>query len=380
MSENMICSMNNRSDQEITVQNEKLNWGKLTGSGSRAVCGALLTVTAGLLAWQPAADACTRILWNDNKLAVVVGRSMDWPESTNPVLTVLPRGMERDGGRAGSVVVVKDNPARWTSKYGSLVTTIYGIGTADGLNERGLGAHMLYLKATDFGPRVPRRPALQAGLWAQFLLDNAATVEEALALLDTVQVVMVEAHGHKANVHLAIEDAGGDSAIIEYVNGRQTVHRGREYRIMTNDPLYDEQLALLKKHDFSKPSSETPLPGNVRPEDRFQRASYFAAMLPEPKSEREAVASVLAIVRNVSVPFGAPYAGFGIYNTEYRTATNLTDKRYFFELTTSPNVFWANLPKFDLAPGASVMILNPDNIELSGDVSGKFQKAPTAPF
>ena len=108
---------------------------------------------------------------------------------------------------------------------------------------------------------------------------------------------------------------------------------------------------------------------------------YFAALLPaKPNSEREAVAAVQAIVRNASVPFGAPYQGFGIYNTEYRTVTNLTDQRYFFELTTSPNVFWANLPKFDLAPGAPVMILNPDNIELSGDVTGKFEKAPAAPF
>jgi choloylglycine hydrolase len=239
---------------------------------------------------------------------------------------------------------------------------------------------MLYLNATDFGPRDPGKPGLQAGLWAQFLLDNAATVKEALALLDTVQVVMVEAQGHKANVHLAIEDASGDSAIIEYVNGQRVVHHGREYRIMTNDPTYDEQIALLKKQDFSNPSSETPLPGNVKPSDRFQRAAYYAAMLPEPKNEREAVAGMLAIVRNVSVPFGAPYKGFGIYNTEYRTAMNLTDKRYFCELTTSPNVFWASLPKFNLAPGAPVMILDPDNIALSGDVSGKFQKAPQAPF
>jgi choloylglycine hydrolase len=102
-------------------------------------------------------------------------------------------------------------------------------------------------------------------------------------------------------------------------------------------------------------------------------------MLPKPKSEREAVASVLAIARNVSVPFGAPYAGFGIYNTEYRTAMNLTDRRYFFELTTAPNVIWADLGKFNLAPGAPVMALDPDNIALSGDVTGKFRKAK-APF
>jgi choloylglycine hydrolase len=305
---------------------------------------------------------------------------MDWPESTQPMLTVLPSGMKRDGGLAGGQIVVKDNPARWTSKYGSLVTTVYGIGTADGFNERGLGVHMLYLSATDFGPRNPAKPGVQAGLWSQFLLDRAATVKEALALLETVQVVMVETNGHKATVHLAIEDATGDSAIIEFVNGKRVVHHSPEYRIMTNDPTYDEQLALLRKQDFSKPSSDTPLPGNVKATDRFQRAAYYAAMLPKPKNEREAVASVLAIARNVSVPFGAPYKGFGIYNTEYRTAMNLTDKRYFFELTTSPNVFWVDLSKFNLAPGSPVMVLNPDNIDLYGNVSGKFQKAVKAPF
>ncbi len=92
------------------------------------------------------------------------------------------------------------------------------------------------------------------------------------------------------------------------------------------------------------------------------------------------MASVLAIARNISVPFGAPYSGFGIYNTEYRTAMNLTDKRYFFELTTSPNVIWADLRRFDLTPGSPVMVLDPDTIDLSGDVTGKFQKAANAPF
>jgi penicillin V acylase-like amidase (Ntn superfamily) len=332
-----------------------------------------------LLAAPRLADACTRVLWNSNKLAVLVGRTMDWPESTDPILTVLPRGMSRDGGRVGPQIVVADNPARWTSKYASLVTTIYGIGTADGLNERGLGAHMLYLQATDFGPRDASKPGLQAGLWAQYALDNATTVTEALALLDHVQVVKIATRGHEANVHLALEDSSGDSAIIEYIDGKPVVHHGREFRIMTNDPTYDQQLALLRKEDFSKPSSDMPLPGNVNPRDRFQRAAYYMALLPKPKDEREAVASVFAIARNVSVPFGAPYESFGIYNTEYRTVMNLTDKRYYFELTTSPNVIWADLLKMNLKPGASVMVLNPDDIALSGNVTDKFKTAK-APF
>jgi choloylglycine hydrolase len=341
---------------------------------------ALITATTLLAAIHPGAQACSRILWNNNKLAVVVGRSMDWPESTLPILTVLPAGMARNGGMAGPEPAVKENPARWTSKYGSLVTTIYGIGTADGVNEKGLAGHMLYLKATDFGPRDAARPGVQAGLWLQYLLDQAADVKEALALLKKVQIVMVSAHGHNANVHLAIEDASGDSAIIEYINGKQVVHHGPEFRLMTNDPTYAEQLALLKKQDFSKPSSDMPLPGNVKATDRFQRAAYFAAMMPEPRTEREAIASILAVTRNVSVPFGAPYKGFGIYNTEYRTAINLTARRYFFELTTSPNVLWADLTKFNLKTGAPVMTLDPDNMALSGDVTERFQKADRAPF
>jgi penicillin V acylase-like amidase (Ntn superfamily) len=347
---------------------------------NRTAFALMIGMTAGLLICSPTAQACSRILSNDNGLAVVTSRTMDWPASTEPMLMVLPRGMKRDGGRVGDEIVDKDNPARWTSKYGSVITSIYGVGTADGLNERGLGAHMLYLNLTDYGTRDPNKPGIQAGLWAQYLLDNAANVAEALELLDTFQVVNFKLHGFNATVHLAIEDASGDSAIIEFVNGKRVVHHGREFRIMTNDPTYDEQLALLLKQDFSKPSSDTPLPGNVKVTDRFQRAAYYAAMLPKPKSEREAVAGVLAIARNVSVPFGAPYASFGVYNTEYRTVSNLTDKRYFFELATSPNVIWVDLGKFKLTDGSPVMILDPDNIALSGDVSKKFKKIKKIPF
>ncbi|HHY57807.1 MAG TPA: linear amide C-N hydrolase [Chloroflexi bacterium] len=323
---------------------------------------------------------CTRVLWNNNSLAVMAGRTMDWPESTEPMLFVLPRGMRRDGGRLAGKVVVADNPALWTSKYGSLITTMYGIGTADGFNERGLAGHILFLKATDFGMRDAARPGVHAGLWLQFVLDNTATVAEALTALETVQPVMIEAHGRKATVHLALEDASGDSAVIEYIEGKPVIHHGREHQIMTNDPTYDEQLALLAAQDFSKPSRDMPLPGNMNARDRFQRAAYYLALLRDPKNEREAVAGLFSVVRNVSVPFGAPYGEFGIYNTDYRTVVDLDKRRYYFELTTSPNVIWVDLKDFDLSAGAPVMGLNPDNIDLSGNVTNKFVQQVTTPF
>lgn len=314
---------------------------------------------------------CTRVFWNDNGDLMIVGRSMDWPETTEPILTVFPRGTRHDGGLLGGHRVV-ENGLEWEAKYGSLVVTVYGLGAADGLNERGLAAHMLYLDVSELPPVDPAKPALQCALWAQYLLDNAATVKEALELQNELQLAMVEARGFKATVHLALDDASGDSAIIEYVDGKTVVHHGARYQVMTNAPAYDTQLALLAQQDFSNPSSDTPLPGNVSAVDRFQRAAYYLEMLPDTDNERQAVANVLAIMRNVSVPFGAPYKTMGVYNTEYRTIADLNRKVYFFELSTLPNVIWTDLDKFDLSPGSGVRLLDPNNLELSGDVTNRF--------
>ncbi len=343
-----------------------------------ALCAGLVVSLAASLVIGPV-DACTRVMWNGGGPAILVGRTMDWPESTEPVLTVLPRGLKHDGGVVAGHSLGDPNPAKWTSKYGSLVTTVYGLGVVDGINERGLVAHMLYLNVNDFGVRDPKLSGIHAGLWAQYALDNAATVDEALALLAKTQTTMVEARGHKANVHLAMEDASGDSAIIEYIGGKPVVHHGRDYRVMTNDPTYEEQLALLKKLDFSKPTSDTPLPGNVNPRDRFQRVSYYLSMFPKPKTEREGVASMFAIARNASVPFGAPYHDFGVYNTEYRTVADPTNKFYFFELTTSPNVIWTDMSKLDFSLGAPVRTLDPHNMNLNGEVSAAYSMA-AAPY
>ena len=348
---------------------------QLTGSA------ALLT-GASLMPWQRA-FACTRVLWNIPHHDVIVGRTMDWPESTQPILYALPAGMGRDGGKLGGATVIQENPLRWTSKYGSLVVGAYDLGGIDGLNERGLGGHLLYLRTTDYGPRDVAKPGLQAGLWLQYVLDNAASVEEALALLAPVQITMVEAYGHQASLHLVLDDASGDSAIIEYVNGQPKIYHNRNYTIVTNDPPYSEQLALLRKmeadHAFLPASRDFPLPGNMNPVDRFQRAAFFSRFLPQTGNTRQAIAAMFSIMANVSVPFGAPYKDFGTYNTEYRAVMDLTDLTYYFQLTTVPSVSWAKLSAFNLHPGAPTLSLNPDGIGLTGDVVAKFKPA-VAPF
>ena len=75
------------------------------------------------------------------------------------------------------------------------------------------------------------------------------------------------------------------------------------------------------------------------------------------------------------VPFGAPYSEFGVYDTEYRTVCDLTNLCYYFELTTAPNVIWTELGNLDFEPGAPVITLDPDDIDLVGEVSGAFRQA-----
>ncbi len=189
---------------------------------------------------------------------------------------------------------------------------------------------------------------------------------------------MVEAHGRQATIHFALEDAAGDSAIIEFAGGEPVIHHGRQYTIMTNDPTYDEQLALIAQQDFSHPSQRYAVAGQrqcgrpVPARRLLQRAATRAGRYPAGGGERDGDHA-----QRVRFRSARPYAEFGVYNTEYRTVIDLTEKLYFFELSTSPNVIWIDFDalKLDDQP----MEINPYDTTLVGDVTARFQPQPV-PF
>ena len=223
---------------------------------------------------------------------------MDWVEDMQTNLWVFPRGMKRDGGLGkGSL--------EWTSKYGSVVASIYEGGSADGMNEKGFVANLLYLAESEYPAADDKRPGVCITAWAQYLLDNFATVNEAVAEVkkDAFRVVPVVApNGAKGTVHLAISDPTGDSAIFEYVKGKLVIHHGKEYQVMTNSPTYDKQIAINEY--WKEFDGAVMLPGTVRAADRFARASYYINACQQSADAREAVAAVFSVMRNVSVPRG----------------------------------------------------------------------------
>jgi choloylglycine hydrolase len=196
--------------------------------------------SAVAVASVPPAVACTRATYVGPNDMVITTRSNDWVGSQSSNLWVYPRGMSRDGGIPGAIT--------WTSKYGSITTAGWDIGTVDGLNEEGLAANALYLAESDYGqPAVndPRKP-LSVTAWAQYVLDNFATVGEAVEALRKEPFYIVALKlpsGHAGVAHLSISDPSGDSAIFEYVDGKLVIHHGKQYTVMTNSPTFDQQLA-----------------------------------------------------------------------------------------------------------------------------------------
>lgn len=118
--------------------------------------------------------ACTRVVYQGVNNMIITGRTMDWKEDTRSNLWIFPRGMERNGE-------VGKDPMRWKSKYGSVVTSAYDICSTDGMNEKGLVANLLWLAESTYPQWNGERPALSIAAWVQYMLDNFATVDEAVA-------------------------------------------------------------------------------------------------------------------------------------------------------------------------------------------------------
>jgi penicillin V acylase-like amidase (Ntn superfamily) len=269
------------------------------------------------------------------------------------------------------------------SKYGSLITSGYDVGTADGINEKGLVANVLYLAESDYGHSKKGQSAISIGAWAQYALDNYATVAEAVEALskEPFQVIApILPNGSPATLHLAISDPTGDSAIFEYVGGALVVHHGRNYQVMTNSPSFDQQLALDSY--WQKIGGLTFLPGTNRAADRFARASFYINNIPKTSDERQSIAEAFSVIRSVSVPLGMTTPGQpNIASTIWRTVADHKHKIYYFDSATSPNVFWVPLADLDLSEGAPVKKLTlVGGKSYAGNAANQFQTAQPFEF
>lgn len=311
------------------------------------------------------ADACTRVTYIGDS-ATVTGRTLDWRTPIPTNLYVYPRGVKKQSF---------SDPARsisWTSKYASVVSVGYDVGVNEGLNEAGVVVNLLYLPGTFYAQPDDPRPYMSTALWAAYVLDNFASTHEAVETLskDEFQINAPAMPGGSATtLHMAISDATGNSAIVEYLDGKLSIREGKEYQVLTNAPPYDQQLAIA---DYWKSvGGLNMLPGTNRSQDRFARASFYVSILPKNASHQTALAGIFGIIGNCAVPTGiSDPEKPEISTTQWRSVSDQREMVYYFRRTETPSIIWIDLKEFDIYPGSPIMkldLMSPHKM-LSGNV------------
>ncbi|WP_150465870.1 linear amide C-N hydrolase [Francisella sp. SYW-2] len=336
-----------------------------------------IILSSAILATSIPAMACSEINHDFGKnIGVYTTRTMDIFIDLKPNLTVYPRGTKESGG-------LNKNPLNWTDKYGyvSIDETNLKNLTGEGVNEKGLAAHLLYLGDTVQPKRDLSKPGINGVDWVRYVLGNYSTVQEVLENLDKYQIynppVKINGKDSYLPVHYLVEDKTGDSALIEYINGKLTIHRG--VKNLSNEPSYDKQLKILKQAKDLGFYNIDKLPGGANSGYRFVRGSFINENLPDADSADQAVNYMFAAADSVSVPFIKGYRNESFNNpsledkwpTQWKSVTSLSQNTIYISDTLVGNRVSVNLNEANLSEGQPIKSISVMDKSLTGDVTSK---------
>jgi len=332
-----------------------------------------------LITAQPALP-CSGVFMNKDGVRII-GRTNDWPLGKGNVVI-------RQHGKNITADPLNDGSKRikWTSKYNSaafytegkfswfikLMTRLMGMNTAApncGLNEKGLwvGAFWIHPPPEVKYPPKDGRISINDYQVQEYLLDTSASVAEALKNLGKVRVSGFKSGGFEVDVHWFMADASGDSAIIEFPDGKLRVHRNPDIKVITNS-FYEHSREYAK--DFKGFGGTKPVPmakGEMTSENRFVFASS-ALMDSENRNKltRNDVFNIMKTVTQTNIRHQVTSQSI----TQWTAVYDLKARTLSWTSRTSPQVKTINLSKLDLSkPGRSKKI--DFNTPLSGDITGK---------
>ncbi|MEE9458104.1 MAG: linear amide C-N hydrolase [bacterium] len=303
----------------------------------------------GILLLAAAALPCTSFYIYAGDEAVV-GKSFDW-SVCDGLVVVNKRGIAKEA------LVGDDNPARWTSTYGSVTFNQYGRELPlGGINEAGLVVEVLWLKEAEY-PTPDERPAVGCLQWVQYMLDTCATVEEVVAAQEEVRV----ADDGTGRVHYFVADAAGGCAAVEFVEGEAAIHTGdgMPVRALANS-TYDDSLSFLRAY-AEKEGTPQDIAGDGSLE-RFSRAAIAATDFDSAPLDSAGAESYAAGVLN-DVASAA--------DSQWRIVYDVDDRLVYYRTRENMETRWLEADAFDYSPATPVKIFDM-NAEGGGDVTGKF--------
>jgi choloylglycine hydrolase len=365
------------------------------------------TLFAVLVLFAIDAYSCTRVFWNTNPDLMIVGRTEDYVTASHPSFVATPRGVQRWGTADEAK---RSKAISWTVKYGNVAIYANNRFPNDGINEAGLTARTLYYLEGEPNEIVApdsKKEELDEDHWVSFVLDNFATVAEAVdAIRNQVYVVSVvgkkgSGYSYATPKHLAMADATGDSAIVEIQDGKVKIFHGEEFRILTNNPAYQEQLTNAEKY---KDIQQENLPVSWSGTDRFVRADYFLRHFPKPRKNDAPTAYgfMYSGLSSVVMPAGLPSPEedaelvkdlvanlkdpdetYGGSSTYWQSISDLTNKHYRFKSLIAPSDVYFEFEDYNFAEGQPVRLIKridlyaqqgwsgdmiPHLVEIDGDI------------
>src|SRR3990167_1738501 len=224
--------------------------------------------------------ACTEIVFNQGN-NFFVGHNFDWSNGQG-FIVINPQDVKRQA----IGVANNEQPLQWVAKYGSITFDLTSgnnrlniDAVTSGMNQAGLVASALWLDESQYPQPNSKEPTLNNTLWVQYVLDNFATVEQAVSALKKINIVAVNYAGKQVKIHLVIHDAAGNNAILEYLAGKLVIIQGKQLQdgILTNTVWSRANKSLSQYKPFG---GNLNLPSGTNSEPRYVKARYLLKILP----------------------------------------------------------------------------------------------------
>jgi choloylglycine hydrolase len=332
------------------------------------ILGALLLANC-----SPKADACTDFRLTAADGSLVVGRTMEWGLDLKSQITKHPRGetieSKAPSGKAGM---------KWTSKYGYLGVNSYGADLSlDGLNEKGFTAGLLWMPGSTYEKVASGQESTAVSLmdFGSWLLGNFATVEEAKTAMKNVKIwaPSLPEWGGAPTAHVALHDAAGKSAVIEFTDGSVRIFDNPN-GVLTNAPTFDWQLTNLRNYINLSPFSHKGksfgsldleptgqgsglcgMPGDSTPPSRFVHTSAFVNFARQAGDSKAAVILAQHILNSVDIPLGVLRTADGDTHCDYTQwilIKDLTNRTFHYRAYCDISMHTIQLDQMDFSKGA----------------------------
>jgi len=308
---------------------------------------------------------------------------MEWADDMHSKLVVHPRAEHI------TTTAASGKPGlSWTSKHGFVTANSYGLDvTVDGINEHGLSYGALWLPGSVYqdikaGDEASALPILSLGTW---VLGNFQSVDEAVKAIQSVKVwgPLQQEIAMVPTLHVALHDANGRSAVIEFVNGEQKIYDNPN-GVLTNAPTFDWHRTNLSNYIHLDATNPRPIeiagtvlsppgqgggflgiPGDWTPPSRFVRTTAMLAFAHGVPDADSAVNLAEHILNAVDIPRGAVRGNVeGKTHTDYTQWVLIKDlkgKRIFFRGYDDTTIRFVDLQKLDFSAGSSHKQIPIDN-------------------